>query len=547
MLREYTGAAKTAKLTSPLGGTTADLTLLCNDLTGWPTGTNPFWIVVNRGKANEEKILCSIRSGNNLNVATTPANGRGADGTSIASHLVNSNVEHIFTATDAREANAHVNAVGDTHGVVGEFAGRTMPQTLTNKTIDGTQNAVTNLHESDVTNLVADLAALAGADAALTSSLALKAPIANPTFTGTVVLPSTTSIGPMSSTEIGYVDGATSNIQAQLNTKAPTANPVFSGTVYLPGTTYVDGIVLGSGGLAELPDQTGHAGEVLFTDGTNPYWGVLSTAASPVDVIAVAPYPTGGAAPIDASVGCWKTYTDGVTGYQYRVHRYNYSGSPDSLVVTNGVIGNLLLVPGGGCGGAGHTNGPFAFPGGGGGAGAPYEALYAFGNGTHALYVGRGGQLGSTRDGETSYMEGYPGASLTTSALLGYGGGGGGQGGNGRDGGSGGGGAQIYGGSTSGGTATHGSSNGGASMDAVNFLGTDGGGNGGQPGGGPNAGVGLTSSITGSAVTYCVAGPGGGGTGATTPGSGGGGGAAGAGNNGGLGIDGVIYCRYRIA
>ena len=37
------------------------------------------------------------------------------------------------------------------------------------------------------------------------------------TGTGTWVLPSTTSIGTVSSTEIGYVDGATSNIQDQLN------------------------------------------------------------------------------------------------------------------------------------------------------------------------------------------------------------------------------------------------------------------------------------------------------------------------------------------
>jgi hypothetical protein len=50
-----------------------------------------------------------------------------------------------------------------------------------------------------------------------------KANIVSPTFSGTVVLPSTTSIGNISSTEIGYLDGVTSGIQAQLNTKI-TAN-----------------------------------------------------------------------------------------------------------------------------------------------------------------------------------------------------------------------------------------------------------------------------------------------------------------------------------
>lgn len=44
-----------------------------------------------------------------------------------------------------------------------------------------------------------------------------KANLAGPTFTGTVVLPSTTSIGNVSATELGYLDGVTSSIQTQIN------------------------------------------------------------------------------------------------------------------------------------------------------------------------------------------------------------------------------------------------------------------------------------------------------------------------------------------
>lgn len=54
----------------------------------------------------------------------------------------------------------------------------------------------------------------------LQSALDLKAPLASPTFTGTVVLPSTTSVGTISNTELSYVDGVTSSIQTQLGTKA---------------------------------------------------------------------------------------------------------------------------------------------------------------------------------------------------------------------------------------------------------------------------------------------------------------------------------------
>lgn len=93
-----------------------------------------------------------------------------------------------------------------------------------------------------------------------TSAIALKSNSASPTFTGTVVLPATTSIGTVSNTEIGYVDGVTSAIQTQLTNlgsadalKANLASPTFTGTVVLPATTsvgtvsatelgYVDGV-----------------------------------------------------------------------------------------------------------------------------------------------------------------------------------------------------------------------------------------------------------------------------------------------------------------
>lgn len=53
----------------------------------------------------------------------------------------------------------------------------------------------------------------------LNTALGLKANLAGPTFTGTVTLPSTTSIGNVSSNEIGYVDGLTSTAQTQIDSK----------------------------------------------------------------------------------------------------------------------------------------------------------------------------------------------------------------------------------------------------------------------------------------------------------------------------------------
>jgi hypothetical protein len=57
------------------------------------------------------------------------------------------------------------------------------------------------------------------------------APLASPTFTGTVVLPATTSIGNVSDIEIGYLDGVTSSIQTQIDSKSEKSILLFSSSL----------------------------------------------------------------------------------------------------------------------------------------------------------------------------------------------------------------------------------------------------------------------------------------------------------------------------
>lgn len=67
------------------------------------------------------------------------------------------------------------------------------------------------------------------------SSVTTNGSLSGTTFSGTISLPSTTSIGDITATQIGYLSTISSNVQSQIETKAPNANPTFTGTVTLPG------------------------------------------------------------------------------------------------------------------------------------------------------------------------------------------------------------------------------------------------------------------------------------------------------------------------
>ena len=121
------------------------------------------------------------------------------------------------------------------------------------------------------------------------TALNLKAPSANPTFTGAVVLPATTAIGLLSSAEIAFLATVTSNIQTQLNAintalglKSPLASPSFTGVVSASGgysglgrriaftwtgTIPVDGSVTITHNLGYKPlvNFNGTGGNVIYT------------------------------------------------------------------------------------------------------------------------------------------------------------------------------------------------------------------------------------------------------------------------------------------
>lgn len=111
----------------------------------------------------------------------------------------------------------------------------------TSATVDG--------HITELSVIDTDIANQGVAIDTINTALTSKAPSENPTFTGTVTLPATTLVGDVTSAEIGHLAGVTDPIQGQIDAKldsgeasgtfAPLNDPTFGGTVSLPSTTSI--------------------------------------------------------------------------------------------------------------------------------------------------------------------------------------------------------------------------------------------------------------------------------------------------------------------
>lgn len=113
-LLDHSGNAIVTTLSAGIPGGT-DLSFSITSDTGWPSGgaNGKFYVTINRGGANEERILVQTRSGTTCTIAAV--GDRGKDGTSAAAHSAGETVEHTFAGEEAHDYNQHLYNVSLDH------------------------------------------------------------------------------------------------------------------------------------------------------------------------------------------------------------------------------------------------------------------------------------------------------------------------------------------------------------------------------------------------------------------------------------------------
>ena len=136
--RYYANAPATTLASSCSSGATS---IEVTSVTGFPI-SYPHTCIIDRGLSTEEVVSVTNASGTTLTVT------RGYDSTTAFAHSVGASFIHGFSAIDPREANAHVNASTAVHGITGAVVGTSDVQTVTNKTISADSNTLSGIAAS---------------------------------------------------------------------------------------------------------------------------------------------------------------------------------------------------------------------------------------------------------------------------------------------------------------------------------------------------------------------------------------------------------------
>lgn len=148
MARKYSNVSKTMTLTASV--TITDTQIHVDDASGLPNSF-PYVIVIDYEQPGVEICLVTAAAGNILTV------DRGQEDTAAQPHTLGAVIVHAATAQDLQQAADHIEAVTNVHGVGAGNAvvGTGTTQTLTNKTMSGSNNTFSNIPGSAVIGPIA--------------------------------------------------------------------------------------------------------------------------------------------------------------------------------------------------------------------------------------------------------------------------------------------------------------------------------------------------------------------------------------------------------
>lgn len=126
--KQFVGGAPATTITGAISD--ADTTWSIDSATGWPDATNPFVAVINRGLADEEKVLVNARTSTTLSSVE-----RGYDDTAAQAHSSGATFEHVIDASTIDQANRYVNLQDAKGEIVGHDG--TNPVAVGPGTVDG--------------------------------------------------------------------------------------------------------------------------------------------------------------------------------------------------------------------------------------------------------------------------------------------------------------------------------------------------------------------------------------------------------------------------
>jgi len=259
--RYYSATAVDNTVASSINSSATSVTLSSSP-TGYPTSGQPFVVALDYNTASEELVLVNSYSGYTLNIT------RSFNGTSATAHNAGAVIRHVIVAQDLTDLQDHV-AATTAHGVAGTVVGTTDTQTLTNKTISGSSNTISNVAISTAvsglgTNVATFLATPTSANlaAAVTDEVG-SGPLA---FANLVLNAQTTTTYTLTSTDVA---------------KLVTLSNASAITLTIPSAVFSTGAVINI-------QQIGAGQVTIANDGTSSFTGTgtkLRTQYSAASII----------------------------------------------------------------------------------------------------------------------------------------------------------------------------------------------------------------------------------------------------------------------